>query len=83
MTTLHIHAPAPTEILRKRKRCPTCKAVSRFVVVVFEWYDPEQICCRCGERWEGSEMAARPFERGWRKRSIARARQLWKEARPR
>lgn len=80
LMTLHIYVTPPTRIERRRLKCPTCKRVTRFVTLMFEWHDPESICCACGERWQGAEMCTRPFERGWRKRSMARAEQHWKEA---
>jgi hypothetical protein len=79
--SLHVHIPRGIT-LRKRERCPFCERVTRFVVIVFEWYEPTSYCCACGERWEGAERAQRPFERGWRKRSIEQARALWKQAAP-
>lgn len=79
--TLHVHAPLGVT-LRKRFDCTTCKRVTRFVVTVFEWYEPTMICCACGERWQGRERAARPFARGWRQRSIEHARKLWRQAVP-
>lgn len=69
--------------LRRIAHCPTCKRRRRFAGLDAVWYGTLWTCCGCGDRWEDGEMLERPFQRGWRTRSIARAREVWAAGRPR
>jgi len=79
-STLHICAPAPTERKLMRMECPTCKRRTFFTVWFYEWYGPSETCLRCGEHWNDGERSERPFARGWRQRSIADAKRMWRAA---
>jgi len=38
-------------------------------------------CLRCGENWQDQEMSPRPFEPGWRKKSVEAAKRLYRRER--
>ena len=77
---VHINAPQPTSRRKFRKVCPTCKAKRTMVTWFYEWYGPTITCLGCGEQWNEDGMLPRPFEPGWRKKGIARARRRWAES---
>lgn len=67
--------------LRKRYlRCPSCQCITEMVVRFEAWYGDTTYCCRCGDWWQDGEMCPRPFQRGWRKKAIAKHRELWDRA---
>ena len=75
MSTLHIHAPQPTRIERRRIKCPTCQRRT-FIGALYEWYGWLITCLHCGDRWQDGERMPRPFAPGWRKDNVRRARKL-------
>ena len=76
MVAVHIYAPR-SFIARTIQRCFNCEKNRRVVAWLYEWHDPMFRCCACGDGWGGGERAERPFERGWRKKEIARAKAAW------
>lgn len=81
MTTavVHICAPQPDEAWKRRRQCPTCERRTTLVFFHTPWYGVDITCLRCGENWDGEEgRRERPFEPGWRPRSIAAARKRWR-----
>lgn len=63
-------------------KCATCQRRRRFVVSVSSspYYAPIVTCCGCGDSWEDGFQLERPFARGWRESSIARAKKDWDAA---
>lgn len=82
MTMAGIHILwADGRFLRKRYiRCPSCECTTEMVVRYEAWYGNTWYCCRCGDSWQEEGMNQRPFERGWRRKAIARHRALWDAA---
>lgn len=72
----------PKGIVRRHlTRCWNCETRRR-VVQVWQgmFYGSLFYCCHCGDGWGDGERMERPFQRGWRKKSIAAARQYWADA---
>jgi hypothetical protein len=67
-------------LYRRVMHCPTCDRRRRFACRFEAWYGVEVTCLGCGDRWCDGERAERPFMRGWRQESIARARRNWTDA---
>lgn len=65
---------------RRIMHCPTCDKMRRFACSWEMWYGTTTTCCHCGDSWSDGEPHPRPFRRGWRKESIARARRDWANA---
>jgi len=63
--------------------CPTCEKRSPMVSRLFAWYGVDDICLRCGEFYQDGERAERPFERAWRKKNIAHAKEVYRRVHPR
>jgi len=72
----------PRGIIRRHVvHCWNCKTKRRVVEVYGgAWYASLYTCCHCGDGWGDGERAERPFARGWRQKSILRAKRLWREA---
>lgn len=73
---------APRGIVRRYiMRCWNCET-NRRVVSVWQgmFYGSIQYCCHCGDGWGDGQRMERPFQRGWRQKSIAKARQYWADA---
>ena len=71
----------PAEFLfRRETNCPTCESNQRFAGRDAAWYGTTWTCCGCGDSWTDGERHERPFERGWRKKSIAVAEKTWADA---
>ncbi len=62
---------------RRIAYCPTEDRRRRFVTRAQAWYGTEWTCLGCGDSWCDGERGYRPFERGWRPKAIARARDRW------
>ena len=77
MTAIHINWTNYSDVRRKRRRCPVCKARRYFVLAFQDWYGWGATCLGCGDRWQDGERAERPFEPKWRQTSIASAKQVW------
>lgn len=76
---VHIYAPPTTSERARILPCPTCKQRRKMLVLTYEWHGAFITCTGCGEQWSDGEMCPRPFARGWRQKSIDRAkRQLRK-----
>lgn len=73
---------APRGIVRRYvMRCWNCETDRRVVSVSQGmFYGSIQYCCYCGDQWSDGERGERPFQRGWRQKAIARARQYWADA---
>lgn len=72
----------PRGVIRRRVlHCWNCETKRR-VVQIFQgaWYGDHFYCCHCGDGWGDRERMERPFQRGWRQRSIARAKRDWDRA---
>jgi len=78
---VHVHAPRPDSVVLRRVHCPTCERRRFFVVSHTPWYGINETCLWCGERFDDEGRAERPFERGWRKRSIESARRHYRRYR--
>jgi hypothetical protein len=65
---------------RHYTRCPVDECITEMVTRFDLWYDPTTWCTKCGDSWSGSELRARPFQRGWRAKAVRVARQLWDRA---
>lgn len=81
MAEFHICRPK-TVVVRMVTLCPTCKTRRRMVASCTTWYSPIATCCTCGDSWSDGERLPRPFARGWRQQSSARARSAWRHAEP-
>lgn len=81
--TCEVHGNAivcrPRVVAERRlvRNCPTCKARRRMYGALQWWYGWAITCCTCGETWQDGEMCPRPFMRGWRKESSAKARKRY------
>ena len=63
---------------RRIGMCPTEKMRRRFYVSQSSlWYSAVWTCLGCGDSWSDGERGERPFRRGWRAESIAKARANW------
>lgn len=71
----------PTFPIRRILHCPTCKQRRRMAGHDGgPWYGPTLTCLGCGDTWTCGEMHDRPFQRGWRAKSIAAAKRAWARA---
>ena len=72
----------PRNVVRRHiARCWNCETDRRIVQVYGgAWYPSTFYCCHCGDGWGDGERLERPFARGWRQKSIRRAKQYWREA---
>ncbi len=83
MNILHVSRQTYSEVVIRRVDCPTCKRIRFMVITHAPWYDTDRTCLRCGERWDvDGTRADRPFERGWRKKSIQAAKDLYRKYHP-
>ena len=74
---IHIHAPQPVTKRKFRRHCPTCQKRTTFIAFGYEWYGWLVTCLSCGDQWSDGERCERPFARGWRAKSIERAKKRW------
>lgn len=58
--------------------CPDYGKRTRFINFHYEWYGTDSTCLRCGRTWSDGERMPLPFERGARRKSIERAKRLWR-----
>ena len=73
---------APRGIIRRHITvCWNCETRRR-VVQIWQgmFYGSLFYCCHCGDGWGDGERMERPFQRGWRQKSIADAKQHWADA---
>lgn len=80
---LHVHAPQPSRVMLRRRRCPICERARFFVGFFTEWYGWHVVCLRCGDQWEDGEMLSRPFKPRWRQESVEWARKTYRRHRDR
>lgn len=78
--TMPVICSPPSFPIRRVLHCPTCKQRRRFAGHDATWYGPTVTCCGCGDSWTCGEMHGRPFQRGWRAKSIHAAKRAWEEA---
>lgn len=60
-----------------------CGITDSAIISALSWtpyYAPIQICTNCGDMWEIDGMYPRPFQRGWRQKSIKQAIARWDNA---
>jgi len=76
---VHINSPIATERALRRTHCPTCDRRRWFAAWFYEWYGWNMTCLRCGDQWSDGAMCPRPFERGWRKKSVAAVIKRWRQ----
>jgi len=65
-------------LARQIAYCPFCKARKRFLVQLYEWYDPIHVCGGCGREWSGVLLS----RKGDCDRNRTYVRKCWKEALP-
>lgn len=63
----------------RRLKCPTCEKRTKFFGRFEAWYGWLITCLSCGDQWQDGEMLPRPFERGWRTKSVKRAKRALRE----
>ena len=71
------HETALDSVEIKRRDCPTCGRPRFFLLSQEEWYGFTLVCLRCGDRFGEEGRHQRPFERGWRERSVESAKRIW------
>ena len=69
-------------LVRTARHCPTCNRVRPMAGYVAAWYGTTLTCIGCGDTWTDGEQHPRPFQRGWRAKSIGRALEMWRGATP-
>ena len=71
---IHIYR-VPSASYKQDSHCPTCGSMQPFCVTLLGGYcgGVNLTCTTCGESWSDGERNDRPFERFWRRDSIARA----------
>lgn len=72
----------PQGIMRRLvQQCPVCDRRRRMVAIYGgAWYGDMVICLGCGDAWSEGWRMERPFLRGWRAASKAKARAAWANA---
>lgn len=71
--TLHISWSRKDREVVRTLFCQTEEADRPMYGWFQDWYGWEVTCLGCGDRWQDGERGERPFMRGWRKDSIAKA----------
>jgi hypothetical protein len=74
MQYIHINRARYSETKCAIVDCPTCQRPRRMLAQFQEWYGWTLTCAGCGDVWSDGEMHERPFEPGWRRKSIEHAR---------
>lgn len=75
----HLKRTDFTDASVRRHYCPTCEKRTTFYGLFQDWYGWLITCLTCGDRWQDGEMLPRPFERGWREKSVERAKRAMRE----
>jgi ribosomal protein L37AE/L43A len=66
---------------RARLSCPTCERETDFLRSFGGvWYGDLLTCTECGDAWSDGYRCHRPFERAWRQKRTAQAREAWERA---
>ena len=80
MGNLIICRPRYAEVKQPVVHCETCGLRRRMLYVFERWYGGKFTCLTCGEKYSVDEgRMERPFARGWRQRSVERAKRIWRE----
>ena len=74
---VHVCRASDNYLRRRIIRWPVCERMREMVVRYEGWHGPTVMCTGCGDSWQDGELSYRPFERGWRKRSVEYYRRLW------
>lgn len=80
MSAIFICGPSRTLDRRRILKCPVENRRRRMVVNYGGYWGSTVYCCGCGDSWSEGELNPRPFRPGWRKESIARAKERWQAA---
>jgi hypothetical protein len=74
----------PRGVKRRRiLRCWNCETRRRVIETHLGiWYGSSFVCLHCGDGWGCGERMERPFQRGWRQKAAAKAREDWANALP-
>jgi len=75
--TVTICSPTWSKVRQPVLWCFNCKVNRRCLSLFQEWYGWTITCLTCGDSWADGEVLERPFQRGWRKEAVARAKELW------
>lgn len=67
--------------VRAVRRCPECDQVRRLVGFDQVWFGITWTCAGCGVSFTAEEFLPKPWERGWRAKAIAAARERWPQSR--
>ncbi len=78
---IHINWTRYSRIAIRRCYCSNCESRTFFLGFFQDWYGRDEICLRCGDRWQDGEFCERPFLRGWRKKSIEGAKREYRRLR--
>jgi hypothetical protein len=68
---------------RHQITCPVCHIADSWIVSSVSssaWWGSINTCTNCGDSWGDGQLMARPFLRGWRQASIARAVEAWEQS---
>jgi hypothetical protein len=79
---IHIHAPKPTAKKIFSSDCPDCNKHSKFLTFFTPWYGWDTTCIKCGRNWIDGVWMDLTWERQSRQKSVARAKELWRELPP-
>jgi hypothetical protein len=72
---IHVHAPKPSKTEVVKFHCSNCDCAREGLAEYTEWYGYELTCLNCGDVYDEDGRRERPFERGWRKKSVDAARE--------
>ena len=75
---LTICTPTWSKHKKVRRHCPNCCGRRTFACFFQEWYGWLDTCLNCGDSWQDGEWMPRPFAPGWRKESVADARERYR-----
>jgi transposase len=74
MSVVHVNAPKPVNREVVKFHCSNCDVSREGLGEYYEWYGYELTCLTCGDVYTEDGRRERPFERGWRKKSVEDAR---------
>ena len=77
--TMALCRPTWSKVRQPVIECFNCKVRRRCLARFQDWYGWTITCLTCGDSWQDGEMIERPFQRGWRKEAVARAKKFWRE----
>ncbi len=77
-TRIVVCTPTITEVsVHTDAKCPNCGG-KRMLWECQAWYGARSTCLKCGDSYEDGVRFERPLERGWRRKSVERAKARWK-----